>query len=94
MRRTVHDRRLARSAERSAERPNPLFIPELLLEVLRFVYVWNGFEMVDFTDINSAGLVCKPWTGPSLVVKWESCPFIVLFSKLAPFESTPKGWVS
>lgn len=67
---------------------HPLHIPEIILEVLKRTHDWDGSDHVDFGDIDSAGLVCWAWRGPSMVVKWQSCPIRSLLRILAPLETT------
>lgn len=71
-----------------------LLIPEIILEVVKHTHTWKGYGPIDFTDIDSAGLVCKAWRGPSLVAKWHKCRLTCLLSMLVPLERTGNGWVS
>lgn len=63
-----------------------LHLPEIVLNVLHLVHVWDGNGPPDFTDIDNAGGVCRLWKELSLVVKWAHCPFDLLFRELAPFD--------
>ncbi|KAG9031170.1 hypothetical protein FRB95_003074 [Tulasnella sp. JGI-2019a] len=57
-----------------------LFIDELIIEFLQHLCPPD----IDDADINAAGLTCKAWRDPSLIVKWREADLKCLLSVLAP----------